>query len=322
MITTVTLNPAIDKIVEINHMRLGHVHRISKTVKALGGKSINVARILSGLNVETKAICFAGKDNLDEVLSHATHDLIPLDPIVIEGVTRTNIKIAEPDNNYQTTDINEAGFNITQEQLTAMTEKIVLFAKKSEFVIISGSLPEGVPLTYYRELAIKLKPYTKVVIDADNKILASALEGSPFLIKPNIHELESAVGVTIENEEDIINVCRTLITTYDISYILVSMGEKGSILVSESIIIKSDILPVKVVSTVGAGDAMLGGFVYGLLQYPTQPYDEHQLKLALSYAVASSSIAISTQNHVSIQYDQLITKSNEVKMYSISGKPI
>lgn len=314
MITTITLNPAIDKIVEISDMRLGHVHRVSKMVKALGGKSINVARILSGLNVETKAICFAGKDNLDEMIAHAEHDKIPIEPIVIEGLTRTNVKITEPDQGYRTTDINEPGFKITDQQLELMTETILTQAKKSEFVVISGSLPDGVPSTYYKNLAIQLKSHTKVIIDADNKILASAMEGSPFLIKPNIHELESAVGKTLENLDQVIEVCKNLIINYQMGYILVSMGEKGSLLVGEDVVIQADILPVKVVSTVGAGDSMLAGFVFGLMETNASEYSLEQLKQALSYGVASSSIAISTQDHVSFKYELLIEKAKEVPL--------
>lgn len=314
MITTITLNPAIDKIVEISDMRLGHVHRVSKMIKALGGKSINVARILSGLNVETKAICFAGKDNLDEVIAHAEHDKIPIEPIVIEGLTRTNVKITEPDQGYRTTDINEPGFKITDQQLELMTETILAQAKKSEFVVISGSLPDGVPSTYYKNLAIQLKSHTKVIIDADNKILASAMEGSPFLIKPNIHELESAVGKTLENLDQVIEVCKNLIINYQMGYILVSMGEKGSLLVGEDVVIQADILPVKVVSTVGAGDSMLAGFVFGLMETNASEYSLEQLKQALSYGVASSSIAISTQDHVSFKYELLIEKAKEVPL--------
>lgn len=317
MITTVTLNPAIDKIVEINEMSLGHVHRVSKMIKTLGGKSINVARILSGLEVETTAVCFAGKDNLDEVLSHAEHDQIPIDPIVVGGLTRTNVKITEPDQGYRTTDINEPGFKITPEQLQQITDKIIHYAKQSQFVIISGSLPDGVPVSYYKDLSIQLKPLTKVVIDADNKILASAMEGSPFLIKPNIHELESAVGKTLETLDHLVEVCKNLIAKYGISYILVSMGEKGSLLVGDSIVIQGDILPVKVVSTVGAGDSMLGGFVFGLMQSENSTYSEEQLKQALSYGIASSSIAISTQDHVSFKLDVLVGKAKEVGMKTL-----
>lgn len=314
MITTVTLNPAIDKIVEINEMSLGHVHRVSKMIKTLGGKSINVARILSGLKVETKAICFAGKGNLDEVISHAEHDKIPIEPLVVEGLTRTNVKITEPDQGYRTTDINEPGFKISEQQLELMTETILAQGKNSEFVVISGSLPDGVPSTYYKNLAIQLKSHTKVIIDADNKILASAMEGSPFLIKPNIHELESAVGKTLENLDQVIEVCKKLISDYQISYILVSMGEKGSLLVGKDSVIRADILPVKVVSTVGAGDSMLAGFVFGLMETQADEYTQEQLQKALSYGVASSSIAISTQDHVSFEYDLLTEKAKEVPL--------
>ncbi|PKM54871.1 MAG: hypothetical protein CVV00_06395 [Firmicutes bacterium HGW-Firmicutes-5] len=123
MITTVTLNPAIDKIIEIKGLTLGQVHRAQRQVVTLGGKSINVARIISSLNEATKAICFAGRDNFEGIKNHAEADGIPIDAILVSGSTRTNVKIVEPDQNYRTTDINEIGFKVTDDEREAMTTK-------------------------------------------------------------------------------------------------------------------------------------------------------------------------------------------------------
>lgn len=311
MITTVTLNPAIDKIVEINNMKLGEVHRVSNQVVSLGGKSINVARILQGFECPTKAICFAGKDNFDQVKSHAHDDQIHLVPHMVDGQTRTNVKIVEPDMDYRTTDINEAGFNISHDQLKEMTALIEEHAKESDYMVFSGSLPGGVPADYYRQLAIKLKTVTKVIIDADGEILRLGIEGSPFMIKPNIDELKSAYNRELESNESIAGLCRDIIKEHGLSYILVSMGGDGSILVGENILLRAEVLPVKVVSTVGAGDSMLAGMIFGL----TKHMDSDQascLETALSYGVASSSIAISTQDHVAIKEDELIKTAKTV----------
>lgn len=311
MITTVTLNPAIDKIVEINNLTLGQVHRVQNQVVALGGKSINVSRILTGLKCVTCAICFVGSDNFDEISVHAKADKIPLESIMVEGQTRTNVKIIEPDVEYRTTDINEIGFYISGAKLKEMSTLIKKKALKSDYVILSGSIPEGVPKSYYKTLTKELRILTRVVIDADGEILKNGIEGSPFMIKPNIHELESAVGMKLDTHEAIIDVCKKLIDDYEITYILVSMGEEGSLLVGKHIVLRAGILPVKVVSTVGAGDSMLAGMIYGLVKY-ADIEEEPRLKKSLAYGVAASSIAISTQNHLAFGEEELVERAKKV----------
>lgn len=316
MITTVTLNPAIDKIVEISHLTLGEVHRVGNQVITLGGKSINVARLLSGFNTDTKAVCFAGKDNFDIVKRHAKEDNIPLVPIIVDSLTRTNVKIIEPDVDYRTTDINEIGFTISQEKLIQMTALIKDCAKDSDYIVLSGSLPTGVPTDYYKQIAQLLKKETNVIIDADGEVLRLGIEGSPFLIKPNIHELESAYNKTLDTDDKIVTLCKSIINEHDISYILVSMGSKGSILVGNDIVLKADVIPVNVVSTVGAGDSMLAGMIFGLTGL-TELNIKERLRTSLSYGVASSSIAISTKEHVSIQEKDLIATANTVTIIEL-----
>jgi len=316
MITTITLNPAIDKIVDINNMTLGAVHRVSHQVESLGGKSINVARLLSGFNCDTKAVCFAGKDNFDIVKLHALNDHIPLEPIIVPSSTRTNVKIVEPDNNYRTTDINEIGFTVTEDKLNDMTALIKTCAMESDYLVLSGSLPKGVPSNYYKQIASDCKTLTHVIIDADGEVLRLGIEGSPFLIKPNIHELESAYHQSLDTDEKIINLCRSIIKEHHIHYILVSMGGDGSILVSEDFVLKAEILPVKVVSTVGAGDSMLAGMIFGLSK-PENLNIKKRLKIALSYGVASSSIAISTKEHVAITEKDLIATAQTVTIHEL-----
>lgn len=314
MITTITLNPAIDRMIEVTDFETGKVHRVQKVVKSLGGKSINVARILSGLEIETQALCFVGDMNLEEVLRFAQNDKICMATIEVEGYTRTNVKLIEPDREYRTTDINEPGFFISKDKLEKMTELILKEAQRSDYVVLSGSLPSGVEPNYYKELAIKLASITKVVIDADGVVLLEGMKGSPYLIKPNIHELEAALSRELKDEQEIVEACEELIKKYAIQYILVSMGEKGSILVGNQIALKADIIPVKVVSTVGAGDSMLAGFIYGLEQFDE---DEEKLMRSLACGVSSSSIAISSQDHKSFSKDELEKMCQEVMITSL-----
>lgn len=311
MITTVTLNPAIDKIVELKEVSLGEVHRISDQVVSLGGKSINVSRILSGLEVKTQAICFVGKDNFSQIANHAEDEGLHIEPLIVNGLTRTNVKIVESSMNFRTTDINEIGFSITSKELDQMTERILIAGRQSDFVVLSGSLPAGVPNDYYKVLGKMLKPYTKVVIDADEEVLRLACDSSPYLIKPNIHELEAAYNVTLKTHKQIISLCRKLIELHSITYIIVSMGSEGSLLVASDIALFAEVLKVNVVSTVGAGDSMLAGLLYGL---ENGQADDHlgTLKQTLTYGTACGAIAIQTKKHTIITEKELIETSKQV----------
>ena len=316
MIATVTMNPAIDKIVEVNEMALGKVHRISKVVKTLGGKSINVSRILTGLEVDNRAICFMGSDNSHEIKKYAYDDQIQLDIIEVEGSTRTNVKVVEPDNGYRTTDLNEPGFDISTENLDRMTNKIIKEYGEAEFLVLSGSLPKGVSDTYYADMVKALRIKTNVVVDADKNVLMKSMEQGPFLIKPNIHELEAAIGKTFDSLEELKEESQQLIEKYSITYILISMGEEGSLLVSKKHCLKADILKVDVVSTVGAGDSMLAGFIFGLKAFSKE--DELiKLRKALQCGTASSAIAIETQNHVSFSKVKLLERSSQVTVTNL-----
>lgn len=305
MISTVTLNPAIDKVVDISNMELGKVHRIAKQTVSFGGKSINVARILTGFKQETKAICYLGKNNLSEIMDMANKDELKIESILLDGLTRTNVKIVEPDQDYRTTDINEAGFLVTQEEVNSMVDLIKEQGYESDFVVLSGSLPKGVTSDFYKKMTLVLKGKTKVVVDADGEVLQLAMEAGPFMIKPNNHELEAATGIEIKTEEDIVKVSRVLLKKYGITYILVSRGEEGSVLVGEDLVLSAGILPVQVVSTVGAGDSMLAGMIYGLS-------NDVDLSKALSYGVAASSIAISSQDHKTIDTKHLEEVAKQV----------
>lgn len=317
MIITVTLNPAIDKMIEVEDFQLGKVHRLKNIVKNLGGKSINVSRILVGLNVENEAICFAGLDNLEEVKRYAKKDKINLQTVEVFGTTRTNVKMIEPQNAYRTTDLNEPGFSITKDQLSKMTQLIEEISQNSDYLVLSGSLPIGVEASYYGDLAKILKQNTKVVIDADDVILANGIKGSPYIIKPNIHELESVLGKKLNGVNNIARAARELLNKNKIKYSLVSLGSEGSILVSKDIIYYADIIKVKAVNTVGAGDSMLAGFLFGLVKHENLN-EADKLHKAMSYGVASSTLAISQKEHINFTEEELLNKSREVKIDTIN----
>ncbi|NCB00464.1 MAG: 1-phosphofructokinase, partial [Clostridia bacterium] len=285
MITTVTLNPAIDRTVVVEKFAFGEVNRVQSVREDMGGKGINVARILQSLGSQAKATGFIGHSNIGHVRSLLEHDGLDTDLIEIDAATRTNTKLIETASR-STTDINEAGFAVDAAAITAIEAKIDELSAQSQFIVFSGSLPKGLPADFYRQLISRVRPPCQSVLDADGILLLEGLKASPTLIKPNIHELESALGTQLDTEAAIVAACRQLIAQYDIVYVLVSMGGDGSILVSKDQAIFAEPLKVEVRGTVGAGDSMLAGFVHCLAQ-------NLSMEQALSWATACGALAVS-----------------------------
>ena len=285
MITTVTLNPAIDRTVVVDKFVFGEVNRVQSVREDMGGKGINVARILKALGSETTAAGYIGHSNIGHVRSLLEQDGLDTDLIEIAAATRTNTKLIEIASRT-TTDINEAGFSVAEADIQAIESKIDELSAQSQFIVFSGSLPKGLPTDFYRQLISRVHPPCQSVLDADGILLLEGLKAAPTLIKPNIHELESALGTQLETESAIVAACRQLIETYGIVYVLVSMGGDGSILVSSDRALFAEPLKVDVRGTVGAGDSMLAGFVHCLSQ-------NLGLEQALSWATACGALAVS-----------------------------
>ncbi|NTW96686.1 MAG: 1-phosphofructokinase [Erysipelotrichaceae bacterium] len=286
MITTVTFNPAIDKTITVDHFTLGLVNRVEQVQENIGGKGINVAKVLHLLGAPTTAIGFIGEKNYSFVQQFIKAENLVTDFILVDALTRTNTKIIDP-SIQTTTDINEQGFTVNDTQVDQMTLLINRYSKISDMMVFSGSACKGLSADDVKTLLQMVQSKTKVVLDADGDILKEGIKASPFLIKPNIYELENLLGKTLNGTQEILSAVRDLINTYHITYVLVSMGEQGSMLISKDEAYLSDILKVNVVSTVGAGDSMLAGFLYHLSLHGS-PSE------ALQFGACTGSLAVSS----------------------------
>lgn len=304
MITTITMNPALDKTIRIPTLIYGEVNRVGAFREDLGGKGINTGRIIGGFGISTYNAVILGADNSHEVLEYCKKDGMDMITQIVPGHTRTNIKVVEMEKN-QTTDINEQGVGIDAENYQSFMDKVDEVASNSSYIIMGGSLAKGLPTNAYGAIAEKYKGVSKVVIDADDEVLMEGLKGSPYLIKPNIHELEEALDRTLNSEEEVIDAGREIIETYGVTYVLVSMGSKGSLLVTEDEAYRGGIIQTTIVSTVGAGDSMLAGFVYGLEQ-------KHDLDDCLAIGTACSTITISKDGYPKLELDEVLSIAKRV----------
>ena len=268
MIYTVTLNPALDKTVEIPNLALDTVNRITKMRTDPGGKGINVSKVIAKLGGTSKAIgILAGnsgkaiQDALDgEGLAH-NFRFVPGETRFVEGQTRTNLKIIDRAL-HTNTDINEPGIEVDAPELTALLYDLLKELKRGDIVVLAGSLPKGAPKdTYYTWVESCKKAGAKVFLDADGELLAEGLKAAPYLVKPNNDELSRMMGRELKTLDELADAGQALIRR-GIEHVVVSMGGRGALYLRKDSVIYAPALKVKVGSTVGAGDSVVAALAY------------------------------------------------------------
>jgi len=304
MITTVTLNPAIDRTILIKELAYGEVNRINQGREDIGGKGINVSKVLHQFYEKTIAIGFIGEDNKGEAYRLLKKDNVEHDFVLVDALTRLNIVIVELDKDI-TTNINEAGFTINEHHYKSFIEKMLHYAKASDYMVFSGSIPPGLGNDTYKSLIDMVSNHVKTVLDADGELLIEGIKSAPYMIKPNIHELEHAFKTTIDTDEKVVKIARKMIEEYGISLVLVSLGSDGAILVSKDEAYKANPVEVEVKNTVGAGDSMVGGFLHGL----SEGYD---LGTCLKYGSACGTLAVMTEANQTLDQSLLDSIMKEI----------
>ncbi|KRQ86157.1 Tagatose-6-phosphate kinase [Caloramator mitchellensis] len=282
MIYTVTLNPAFDKTIYLDELIKGHVNRSVKSIMDIGGKGINVSKVIKSLGGESIALGFIGDENKDKFIKCLNSMGIKNDLVFVAGETRTNIKIVETKANIYT-DINQRGFSITPEDLEELLSKLRSYAREGDIFVLSGSLPAGVDNDVYMNLINILKEKGAIIIlDADGEALKNGLAAKPDIVKPNINELR----MIYEFDDDfnsIVSVGREIIKQ-GVKKVIISMGNKGAFYIIEDEVFYAKPQRVEVKSTVGAGDSMVAAISFGISKYME---DKEIFKLAVSSATAA-----------------------------------
>ena len=257
MIYTVTLNPALDKTVEIPSLVVDGVNRIASMRTDPGGKGINVSKVIQKLGGESIAVGILGGNTGSAVRSAVEAMKLKTSFLFIEGETRTNLKVIDPVN-HTNTDLNEPGLTVSKEILDRLLEDLLSRIKEGDIVVISGSLPLGAPKDTYAVWVKACKEAgAKVLLDADGELLQKGMEASPYLIKPNHHELSELVGKKLETPQELEKAARRLMKEYGIKKIVISRGSAGALYITEDETIFAEGLSVPVKSTVGAGDSVV-----------------------------------------------------------------
>ncbi len=264
MITAVCLNPCIDKMVSIAGFQYGGMNRIITARSDVGGKGVNVAIVAAQLGMESECIGFLRQDNGKIVERKLLTSGTQGDFLWLDGQVRTNIKLLDQATG-QVTEINEPGRPVGDEQLSKMVDLVCQHAQDSDFLVLTGSLPPGCPADYYKTLIEAVEGLNcRCVLDAEGERLALGIQARPYLIKPNLYELETVVGRKLESLEDIQQAALGFIDQ-GIQVVAVSMGDRGALITDGEQTLYAPRVPVEVKSTVGAGDSMVAGLIAGLM---------------------------------------------------------
>jgi 1-phosphofructokinase len=264
-IATLSLNPAIDQTARVPNFTAGRVNRVEWEQADAGGKGVNVASFLADAGLPVAATGLLGSGNVEPFVELFARKGIADRCVRLPGRTRVNVKIVDPIL-YEVTDINFPGLSPRPEDLMTLTETIDALCDDTDWFVLSGSVPAGVPSATYADLVTRLKGRGKtVVLDASGTPFAEAISHGPDIVKPNIDELAELVGRPLSGHPEVVAAARALIEG-GVGLVAVSMGADGALFVERDNVVLATPPTIEVKSTVGAGDAMVAGIVTGTLR--------------------------------------------------------
>ena len=262
MIVTVTMNPAIDKTVDIDYLEKGDLNRIKRVEMDAGGKGINVSKTIKALGGDSIAAGFIGGSSGSIIKNVLSGMGITTDFVEVEGETRTNLKVVEAKGNV--TELNEPGPRVSGPQLEELLCKLEGYAGPDTLFVLAGSIPAGVPGDIYRIITERVhEKGSKVLLDADGELFSESLKASPDMLKPNRSELERYFDMDYRaSEKELVKLGERLMDG-GVSMTAISLGQMGALFLTKDKRYRCQGLKVKAHSTVGAGDAMVAAMAYG-----------------------------------------------------------
>ena len=263
MIYTVTLNPSLDYVVDVDDFELGRTNRAVSERLYAGGKGINVSFVLKNLGFESTALGFSAGFTGEEIKKQIQERGITENFItVLNGQSRINIKLR----GQQETEINGMGPDIEKEHIQQLLKKLSVLST-GDYLILAGSVPMKINDTIYYDILKTLdKKGIKAVVDTTGDLLLNVLKYHPFLIKPNIHELSELFSTEIKTKEEVVQYGLKL-QDMGAQNVIVSMAGDGAVFICENgEMYKSEAPKGVVKNSVGAGDSMVAGFLAGFCE--------------------------------------------------------
>ena len=278
MITTVTLNPSFDLTLEVDALAVGGVSRADSERLEAAGKGVNVSRALAVHGVATRALAA-----LDPAAAPRYEELLDVDGVLraipVAGVVRTNVTIVEPAG--VVTKVNGPGPRHTAQTVRAIVAQVSQAMDGVDWLVLSGSLPPGCPDDTYATLIGEARRRgCRVALDTEGTPLRRGIAAGPDLVKPNRDELQELTSIPIVTLGDAVTAAQALIET-GAGAVLCSLGPQGAVLVASTGFLHACVAPFAVESDIGAGDALLAGFLAG------GATDEERLRRAVAWGAAT-----------------------------------
>jgi 1-phosphofructokinase len=259
MVLTINLNPCIDKSVSVQGLRIGELNRVQPQRADAAGKGLNVAMAVKQLGGEPFCIGFNYSENGRVIVNALDRAGILHDMVTVVGPLRTNLKLFDTASGVYT-DLNEPGGFVPPEAVEDLRFRLRRRADSCDYATLSGSAPHGVPKDIYCTLAQDLaQSNARVVLDAEKDLLREGLKAKPWLVKPNLNEMETLFGHIYQDENEVIRDAQELVDG-GVEYACVSMGALGALMVSRDAVWKAPALsPLPAKGFQGAGDSMVAG---------------------------------------------------------------
>lgn len=283
MITTVTLNVAVDKAYVIGEFCQGEVMRVQKCTNTAGGKGLNVAKVAKLCGEEVLATGFVGGHAGAYIEQMLEEQQVSNDFVHIANETRSCINVLAADGT--STEFLEPGAPVSAEETEQFLKKFDEIIENSDVITISGSAPKGLPDDIYMKMTKAAKNKGKrVILDTSGRLLEEGIKAAPTMIKPNSDEIAALLGVDISNREELIANGKKL-QAMGIEYVVISLGGEGALVVTRDHVYHGKPPKITPVNTVGCGDSMVAAFAVGL----ARNYDvEECLKYAVSVSAANA----------------------------------
>ena len=285
MIGTVTLNPAIDVILEVNNLIINHYNKVLDAHTTSGGKGINVSKAVRGCGRETIAIGFLGGGRGRMIEEELREMGITTNFWHIEEKTRSNTIIRDKKTGQHTL-LSEAGPKITEYDLEMLKSIFYRVMSQCSVVTLSGSLPRGVSVDIYGDLiSIAKERGVKTILNTSGEPFVKGLEKKPFLAKPDLRESNQVFGIKIDKEKDAINAAKEVVQR-GAEIGVISLEQEKDIIATRDEIWVAETNYHEIVNLIGAGDALVAGFAIALTEEGKNL--EEAIKFSMACALASA----------------------------------
>ena len=303
-IITVTLNPCMDKTVQVERFETGQTNRVLTARTDVGGKGINVARALRGCGEPFIATGLVAGVYGRKIVDYLENLYIPCAFCEAKGETRVNLKILDAQTGVMT-ELNEIGFN-AGDAYKDFKKTLMQYLPDADVLVLSGSVPPDVGTSVYRDLtALATSLGVKTILDADGACLREGLEAKPYAIKPNLRELETLVGHELTSDAQIIAAAQN-IAAQGVKLVCVSMGERGAIFVRDTLVVQTIPFPIEVGSAAAAGDSMVAMLAYAAVRGLT-------LLETARLMTAAGTLTASLPGTQVASFDDILARADEIE---------